>query len=131
MCVGVNYSLSRKHREFGIVAVTNYELGIVAIAVGWLVAQAVIVAARNKRGFAVQAISVVCTLLAMALSEYLIVRHFAVQSPRLKGAGIPLFLPPAMMLDLVVIGIKASPMTLLFWAIAMFQAFALPVRRQK
>jgi hypothetical protein len=44
---------------YAIVVVTNYQLGIAAVAVGWLVSQAVIRGAGNKRGLAVQLVAIV------------------------------------------------------------------------
>lgn len=114
-----------------IVVLTNYQLGIVAIAVGWLVAQGVMRGAGGKRGPRLQAVSVAGTLFALALSEYLIVRHFAAQALALKGYGnIPLLLPIETVLLLVTEGIKSDPATLLFWGIALWEAFTLPRQRQ-
>lgn len=64
---------------YGTVVVTDYQLGIVAIAVGWIVAQATTLGSGRKRGFTIQLISVIATAFAMVLSEYLIVRYFLVQ----------------------------------------------------
>ena len=116
---------------YGIVVLTNYQLGIVAIAVGWLVAQAVMRGAGSKRGPRLQALSVACTLVAMVLSEYLIVHHFAAQSMAQRGyESIPLFLPAETMVLFVVEGLKGDPLTLLFWGIAVWQAFTLPAARR-
>lgn len=116
---------------YGIVVLTNYQLGIVAIAVGWLVAQAVMRGAGGKRGPRLQALSVACTLVAMALSEYLIVHHFTAQSMAQRGYGsIPLLLPVETMVLFVVEGLKGDPLTLLFWGIAVWQAFTLPAARR-
>jgi len=116
---------------YGIVVLTNYQLGIVAIAVGWLVAQAVMRGAGSKRGPRLQALSVACTLVAMALSEYVIVHHFTAQSMAQRGYGsIPLLLPVETMVLFVVEGLKGDPLTLLFWGIAVWQAFTLPAARR-
>lgn len=114
-----------------IVVLTNYQLGLVAIAVGWLVAQGVMRGAGGKRGPRLQAMSVAGTLVALALSEYLIVRHFAAQALALQGYGnIPLLLPIETILLLVTEGIQSDPATLLFWGIALWEAFTLPRQRQ-
>ncbi len=74
--------------------------------------------------------AVLITLVALLFSEYLIVRHFAVKHLTEQGyTGIPLFLSPSIMMGLVVEGIKASPTSLLFWAIALWQAFVTPTKR--
>lgn len=112
---------------YTIVVLTNYQLGIVAIAVGWLVAQAVMWGAGGKRGPRLQVLSVVITALAMVMSEYLIVHHFTAQALAQQGyTDIPLLLPVTAMFTLVVEGVKADPATLLFWGIALFEGYTLP-----
>lgn len=116
---------------FGVVVITEYQLGLVAIAIGWLVAQAVMFGAGRKRGAPLQLTSVGITLAAMATSEYFIVRHFIVEAIKAEGhTGFPLFLPPADMVDVIVEGIKIEPMTLLFWALALWVAYRQPAVRR-
>lgn len=115
---------------YGTVVLSHRQWGIIAIAIGWLVAQAVILGSGRKRGPRLQGLSVVITILAMAFSEYLIVRHFAVQQLVAKGyTNIPYILPLKVMWELIVAGIKSDPLILLFWLIAVFEAFVLPARR--
>jgi len=116
---------------YGVVVLTNFQLGIIAVGVGWLVAQAVILGSGRKRGPKLQAISVVITLLAMVVGEYLVVRHVVVESLTQEGyTSFKLFLPVGDMLSIVVEGIKADPLTLLFWAIALWEAFILPAKHR-
>jgi len=116
---------------YAIVALTNYQLGIVAVGIGYLVGVAVLFGAGKKRGPALQAIAVVITLIAMVVGEYFVVRHFAVKALAEEGTtGIPLLLPFKAMSELVVIGVKEDPITLLYWAIALFAAFSVPGRRR-
>ncbi|HOU24209.1 MAG TPA: hypothetical protein PKW05_13785 [Anaerolineae bacterium] len=115
---------------YAVVVITNYELGIVAIAIGWLVGTAVMFGAGRKRGLILQIMAVLITLVALLFSEYLIVRHFVVKNLAEEGyTRIPLILPPSIILGLIVEGIKASPTSLLFWAIALWQAFVTPTKR--
>lgn len=115
---------------YAVVVITNYELGIVAIAIGWLVGIAVMFGAGRKRGLVLQLMAVLITLVALLFSEYLIVRHFVVKNLATEGyTGIPLFLSPSIMFELIVEGVKASPTSLLFWAIALWQAFVTPMKR--
>jgi hypothetical protein len=114
-----------------VVIVTNYQLGIVAIAVGWLVAQGVMVGSGRKRGPQLQALSVAITLVAMLASEYFVLRHFIVEDLSAQGyTDFKLLLPLGDMIELVIEGIKAEPITLLFWGIALWQAFVIPAQRQ-
>ena len=116
---------------YAIVALTNYQLGIVAVGIGYLVGLAVMFGAGKKRGPALQAIAVVITLIAMVVGEYFVIRHFWVEALAEEGTtGIPLLLPINGMFTLVTEGIKLEPITLLFWAIALWAAFSVPGRRR-
>ena len=116
---------------YGLVIITKRQIGYAAIAVGWIVAQATIFGARQKRGCLIQLISVFATGFAMLLSEYLIVRYVVVQSLLSKGyTNIPLFLPLDVILNSISLGISKSPITLLFWGIALWEAFAFSVKRR-
>ncbi|MBE9507004.1 MAG: hypothetical protein IMY86_03060 [Chloroflexi bacterium] len=116
---------------YGIVAITHYQLGFIAVGVGWLVGTAVRLGAGRKRGMALQITSVLITLITMAVSEYFIVRYFAMQALVEEGyTGIPLLLPADLMVQLIVEGIKSEPVTLLFWGIAAWEAFAIPAKRR-
>jgi len=115
---------------YAVVVITNFEVGIVAIAIGWLVGTAVMFGAGRKRGLILQIVAVLITLVALLFSEYLIVRHFVVKNLAEEGyTRIPLFLPPLNMLRVVALAIKARPISLLFWAIALWQAFVTPTKR--
>lgn len=110
-----------------VVVLTNYQLGIIAVAVGWLVGQAVMFGAGNKRGTNIQLLSVAITVLAMTVSEYLIVRQAAVQLLEQEGyTNIPLLFPAQTVAQVVIDGLRADPLTLIFWAIAAWTAFRVP-----
>ena len=110
---------------YGVVAVTSYQLGIVAIAVGFLVGQSVVLGARGHASIALPVISVVLTLLALAISEYLIVAYFVGQE---VGVPIDIVQPPDFVVSVIADSLAADPLTLAFWAIALFQAVAIPWR---
>ena len=110
---------------YGVVAVTHWQLGIVAIAVGFLVGQGVVLGARGHASIALVVISVVLTLLALAVSEYLIVAYFVGQE---LGVPIEIVQPPDFVVSVVTESLAADPLTLAFWAIALFQAVAIPWR---
>ncbi len=116
---------------YGAVVITNYKLGIVAIGIGFIVAQATIFGSGKKRGIALQVISVLATVLAMVFSEYLIVRYFAVQVLSTEGySNIPLLLPLNTIIEMIGISLSSDPLTLLFWLIAAFEAFVIPMKRK-
>jgi len=116
---------------FGFVVVTNYQVGLIAIGVGWLIGQAVVRGAGQKRSPILQAGSLGITLIAMCSSEYLIVRHFGVQALADQGiTGIPLILPIEIILDILREGVINNPSTLLYWALAGWTAYHQPARRK-
>jgi hypothetical protein len=112
---------------YGLVIITGKLLGIAAVAVGMIVAQATMFGARQKRGCLIQLISVFATGFAMLLSEYLIVRYVTVQA---GYTNIPLFLPLYMVIDAINFGIGKSPITILYWGIALWEAFVFSVKRR-
>jgi hypothetical protein len=50
---------------YAVVALTGYEIGLIAIAVGWLVGRAVQLGSRSRGGWAYQGLAVVLTYLAI------------------------------------------------------------------
>ncbi len=131
LLLGLGAAILSSVAWYGVVVVTNYQLGIIAVGVGWLVAQAVMLGAGRKRGASLQGLSVAITVLAMGFSQYLIVRHFAAQSLAKRGyTNIPLLLPLDLMVKLIVESLKAAPLTLLFWAIAVWEAYKFPAARR-
>jgi hypothetical protein len=110
---------------YGVIVVTHYELGIVAIAVGFLVGQGVVLGARGRASIALVVISPLLTLLALGIGEYLIVAYFVGQE---LGVPIDVVQPPDFVMSVIVDSIASDPITLAFWAIALFQAVAIPWR---
>lgn len=113
---------------YAVVVVSHYQLGIVAIVVGFLVGQAVVLGARRRGSVALVGISVVLTLLALVISEYLIVANFVSQQLA-PGETIEVIQPPSFIVEIVMESVKADPLTLAFWAIALFQAVTIPARQ--
>jgi hypothetical protein len=112
---------------YAVVVVSHYQLGIVAIVVGFLVGQAVVLGAGRRGSVVLVGTSVVLTLLALVISEYLIIANFVSQQLA-PGEMIEVIQPPAFVLEVVIESVKTEPLTLAFWAIALFQAFAIPAR---
>jgi hypothetical protein len=113
---------------YGVVVVTNYQVGIVAIAVGFIVGQGVVLGARRRGNVALVAISVVLTFLALAISEYLVVMHFFEQEFLVPGESLDRIQPIGLVVEIITESLKSDPLTLLFWGIALFQAFVIPAR---
>jgi hypothetical protein len=113
---------------YGVVAVSQYQVGLVAIAVGFVVGYGVVLGANRRGSIVLVAISVVLTLLALVISEYLIVAHFVGQELAAEGLTLEVVQPPDFIIGVVMDSVQADPLTLVFWAIALFQAFAIPSR---
>ncbi len=113
---------------YGVVAVTQYQIGLVAIAVGFIVGYGVVLGANRRGSVLLVPISVIFTLLALVISEYLIVAHFVSQEFAAEGLTIDLVQPPDFVISVVMDSLQADPLTLVFWAIALFQAFVIPSR---
>lgn len=64
---------------YGLVVLTDYKLGIVAIGVGWLVGKGVVVGAGNKRSVSLMVVGGVLSVLALVAGEYFIVNHMVRQ----------------------------------------------------
>jgi len=113
---------------FGFVALTRFEVGLVAIAVGAVVGYGVVLGAGGRASFALIPISLVLTLAALLASEYLIVLRIGNEVAAQYGVT----LDSAISTDpvtLISLGIRGDPLSLVFWAIAMFEAFVIPWRR--
>jgi hypothetical protein len=112
---------------YGVVAVTNWQVGIVAIAVGFVVGQGVLFGAAGRGSILLVPVSVAFTLLALVVSEYLIVYNFVVQEFGSAGM-IDIVQPPDFVIEIVMESVTADPLTLVFWAIAGYQAVMIPMR---
>ena len=55
----------------GVSIATNFEIGYVAIAVGWLAGQGVVFATGGKRGTELQIIAALCSIFGLLVGKYL------------------------------------------------------------
>lgn len=77
---GVAAALIGSGAWYAVVVVTDYKLGLVAVAVGWLVGKGVLLGAGNRGSRALQFVGGLLAFAALFLGEYLIVNHFARQA---------------------------------------------------
>lgn len=115
-----------------IVTISNYELGIIAVAVGYIIGQAVFIGAGRKRGLLLQIGSGLITIGSMVVSYYFILRFFLAASLVAEGSTktLPLLLPLDLIGELFGVLVSESPLSLLFWAIAVWEAFIIPAPRK-
>lgn len=113
---------------------TGYQIGYVALGLGYLVAWAVILGSGKKRGISLQIISSVIALLAVLSASYLSFMHFFndyLQEELATAAGgqsIPyIWLSP---LNKDLLQALISPMGLVIWGLALYIAFRTPQARK-
>lgn len=113
---------------YALVVASGLEIGLAATGIGALVAIAVLKGAGRHRSSRLQVISLLITIAALALGEYLVVRHVLLQAITLKYGpqNVPLFFDGRLVWQLLIAGIQDSPATLGFWAIAAISAFQIP-----
>lgn len=113
---------------YAAVVITDSEIGFIAIVVGWLVGSAVVFGARRRISIPLIAASGLFTLAALSVAEYLIVYHILTRE---LGMPIGLLEAPDFIIEVAIEGIKADPVTLLFWGIALFEAVYIPFQRMR
>lgn len=112
-----------------VVTLSGYQVGFVAVAVGWLIGTTVVFGARGRVSWPLVGAAVAITLVSLAVSEYLILYHLVSEMIRVEGLGeIELFQPLEVMVDVVISSITEDPVTLVFWAVALLVAGAIPFR---
>ena len=107
-----------------VTALSGYELGIVAIAVGWVVGTAAVLGARGRSSLMLVAGSVIFTLIALVYGEYLIIYHYLTQ----MVGPLDLLQPPWVVIPIVIEILVEDPITLLFWGIAIYSAASVPFK---
>lgn len=109
---------------FGVVALTQWQIGIVAIVVGLIVGKATVFGAGGRGSIPLVVASGVMTLVALVVSEYLIIYHFV--SREFGSDVISVLQPIDFVVGVAIESVQADPLTLVFWGIALFQSVAIP-----
>ena len=128
---------------YGVVTVTHWQIGWVAVAVGFVVAQGVVLGAGRHPSIMLVPVSIVFTLVALVVSEYFIARFLineglaefqsllgttGYEGMEMDYAAFLDWFRTATPVDIVRSSIESDPLTLLFWAIAGGEAFIIPMR---
>lgn len=114
---------------FGLTVLTNYQVGYVAIGVGFIIGYAVIWGAGKKRGVKLQALSAGITVVTLLISQYFVVHYYLrkfllenkAKFPGYEGQWV--FLSP---FNPDVLKQMFSPIGLLIWAVGIYFAYSLP-----
>lgn len=110
---------------YAVVVFSNIQFGLLAAGIGWLVGTATVLGAGGRGSLILAAGSTVFTLLALAVSEYLIIFHFVTEE---IGVGLDVIQSPEFMVQVVAESLAADPITLLFWGIAIVSAAWIPFK---
>ena len=118
---------------YAVVVITNWQIGLIAIAVGFIVGQGVVLGAGRRPSILLVPISVAFTAVALIVSEYFIASHFYNIAAAEIAAEMGLTVAEVTGLvqlspvELVRLSIESDMITLVFWAIAAYEAFAIPM----
>lgn len=112
--------------------VTGYQIGYVAIGVGFIIGHAVIWGSGKKRGSSLQIMSAIITVLTLLISQYFLVLYYArkyvfehkTEFPGYNGEWF--FISP---FNPEFIQSMFSPIGLLIWGIGIYFAYSLPKAR--
>lgn len=128
---GVLFGLGASVLWYLSVVISGYMLGIVAVAVGWLVAKGVSIGAGYKRGRKIQIISLSIVAVSLFFAEYLILNHFfqqALAEEGIEGLSLSISKYPSFLIEYLTE--EDNMVDLLFWGIALFEGFVIPGRRK-
>ena len=130
LILGVLAGLIASGIWYTIVVLTGYEIGYVAIGIGYLIGYAVRIGSGRKRAASLQVLSGSIALLSLLVANYFTFLHFlrkALLEQKVQGYDGHFFfispLHPMFLHNLV------SPIGLLIWAFALYIAFSIPKPR--
>lgn len=111
---------------WGVVVVTNFQIGLIAIVIGWAVGQGVHILSGRKRALSLQIISVAITAISYSIASYYVGRTFFQKYAAENNidGGLPLIPDLSLFFDVVTSGMEMFD--LLFVAIALWQAWKMP-----
>jgi len=117
---------------FGLVVLTEWQVEIIAVLIGVLIGKAVLIGSGNKGGAYFQVISIILTVVSMFFSEYLISWFSSYKYYLEKGIGtLHLFLPLPTIAEMVKDSLYNNPLTLVFFGIAIWEAYKIPISMKK
>ncbi|MFL5345927.1 MAG: hypothetical protein ACJ8AT_14145 [Hyalangium sp.] len=109
-----------------IVVATDYEIGYVAVLVGYLAGRGVKLGAGKGRGQPLQIAAAGMAVFGLVIAKYFILAHVVISDPRGAELGLGYFSPTLFSLFLQNIGSSLSPFDLLWIAFALMTAWRIP-----
>lgn len=113
------------------IMITGRHLSPMAVGVGFFVSAGVI-KGTQARGWPVQTMSVVMTIVGLLATEYFAVRLLGIRYLTEQGVAsdIPLWISPSVAWDFVSSGILADPLTPIFFGVSLWFALVVPAKRK-
>jgi hypothetical protein len=107
-----------------IVAATKIQAAIVAIGVGWIVAEGVLLVADRHSRLPLQVVAAICTAIGLVCSEYFVARLLYIDAYETRGirTALPIWESFDFAKDLVRERLSDDPVTWVFWAAAVVTA---------
>lgn len=90
---------------------TGYQVGLVSIAIGFIIAKAVLYGSSGKGGKIFQVIGSIALIIAMILSSFLLMRHYLTEA----GYDVLYFIPVKGYFLLTFEYFKEDPVSIIFW----------------
>lgn len=116
---------------YAIVILSGWHIGLIAVIAGIIVGKGVSIGSRREFGMQFPLLSVFLSLCSMIVSEYLIGRHYLEQLFINDGyTSITYFLPLDVVFKIIKNSVLYDPITLFFWALALYQAYKIPLQLQ-
>ena len=111
-----------------IVRATDYEIGLVAWAIGWVAGTAAVAGARGARGVPLQVVAVVAALIGILLGKYLSYAWTLQDVAEERGLSFGLFSDETRTFFREDIGEVFGWFDLIFVGLAVYTAFRIPAR---
>ncbi len=109
-----------------IVVATDYEIGYVAVLVGYLAGRGVKLGAGKGRGQTLQIAAAGMAVLGLVIAKYFILAHFVINDPKGAELGLGYFSPVLFTVFLRNIGSSLSAFDVLWIAFALMTAWRIP-----
>jgi hypothetical protein len=117
---------------FGITILSGWQIGLVAVGVGYLVGLGTVIGSGNKTGIRLQLLSATVSLITIIMGEYFIANHYVHQALNELGiTNISYFINPVWVFESLFEVLKEDPITLLFWGIAVYVGFSIPKEKKE
>jgi hypothetical protein len=111
---------------WGITVITDWSIGIVAIAIGFAVGKGILILTGGRRSSKLQILSVGISVVSFLYASYLVTRSFLLEAFAGRGELVALPVLPDPILCFRVLQAGFQPFDLVFLAIVIYEAWKIP-----